>query len=219
VRHTLYTLIAIAAVALTSAPRTLASAELGQPAPALVIEELNGKTFDLAAQRGKVTVVNFWATWCAPCRKEMPTLDTFYRRYHAQGLDIIGVSADRPHDRSDVAKVMQSFSYPVGMLDDAETNGFGPPSVLPVTFVVDRAGVVRAKLTPDQTPVTEDSLAKVVLPLLAQKPQAHVSAGARCAGRGSRMNESANFPNVQTSQSAKTIKFHRPNARNTKLAG
>jgi peroxiredoxin len=159
----------IAVMVLISAPRALADSALGQPAPALVIEELNGNTFDLAGQRGKVVIVNFWATWCPPCRKEMPALDAFYRRYHAQGLEMIGLSADRPHDRSDVIKVMQSFSYPAAMLDDAKSDGFDDPSALPVTYVVDAQGVVRAKFTPDEKPVTEQSLAAAVLPLLPQR--------------------------------------------------
>lgn len=101
---------------LAGAGSAMAAAEVGQPAPALVVEELNGQTFDLAAQRGKVVVINFWATWCQPCRREMPTLDAFYRQYHRQGLEMIGLSADRLHERSGVGKVMQSFSYPAAML-------------------------------------------------------------------------------------------------------
>src|SRR5271167_1380453 len=93
-----------------------AVAEVGQPAPALVVQELDGQTFDLSAMRGKVVVINFWATWCQPCRQEMPALDAFYRQYHGQSLVMIGLSADRPHERSDVSKVMQSFSYPAAML-------------------------------------------------------------------------------------------------------
>ena len=150
-----------------------AAAEVGQHAPSLVVEQLDGQTFDLSAAHGKVIVVNFWATWCPPCREEMPALDAFYRRYHAQGLEMIGLSADRPHDRSDVTKVMQSFSYPAAMLDDAKVNDFGSPSSLPMTFVVDKDGVVRAQFTPDQTPVTEKSLSAVVLPLLPQKSASH----------------------------------------------
>ena len=153
-----------------------ASATVGSPAPALDVPELDGQTFDLSAQHGKVVVVNFWATWCPPCREEMPALDAFYRRYHGQGLEMIGVSADRPHDRSDVTKVMQSFSYPAAMLDDAKVNDFGTPDALPMTVVVDGNGVVRAKLTPDQTPVTEKSLSDAVLPLMPQKSTADPNA-------------------------------------------
>ena len=85
----------------------VAAVEVGQPAPPLAATELNGQGFDLGALRGHVVIVNFWATWCVPCRAEMPALDAFYQSDHAQGLDMIGMSADRPRDRSDVVKVMQ----------------------------------------------------------------------------------------------------------------
>lgn len=160
---------------LCAAVLAFASATVGNAAPALEVPELDGQAFDLSALRGKVVIVNFWATWCPPCREEMPALDAFYRRYHGQGLEMIGLSTDRPHDRSDVTKVMQSYSYPAAVLDDAKVNDFGSPDVLPVTFVVDRSGVIRAKLTPDQTPVTEKSLSDAVLPLLAEKPAAQTS--------------------------------------------
>jgi hypothetical protein len=79
------------------------------------------------------------------------------------------------HDRSDVTKVMQSFSYPAAMLDDAKVNDFGAPSAPPVTLVIDGTGIVRAKLTPDEKPVTEKSLGDAVLPLLPSKPAARTS--------------------------------------------
>ena len=134
-----------------------------------MVQELNGDTFDLGSQHGKVVVVNFWATWCPPCRKEMPVLDTFYRKHHPQGIEVVGVSIDRPRDAAEVHSVMQSFSYPAAMLNDAKVNEFGTPDALPETFVVDSKGIVRAKLTPEQSPVTENNLAGLVLPLLDRK--------------------------------------------------
>jgi thiol-disulfide isomerase/thioredoxin len=163
-----FCLIAAAAAVFTGTPRALAKAELGQAAPALVVEELNGSVFDLSAERGKVTIVNFWATWCAPCRREMPALEAVFRRYHDKGLEVIALSADRPHDRATVTKTAESFSYPAAMLDDAKSDGFGNPSALPLTYVVDANGIVRAKFTPEDQPLTEDSLNAAVAPLLAE---------------------------------------------------
>jgi cytochrome c biogenesis protein CcmG/thiol:disulfide interchange protein DsbE len=141
--------------------------DVGQPAPPLVAAELDGRNFDLAAFRGKTVIVNFWATWCVPCRTEMPVLDAFYRRYHDRGLEMIGLSADRPRDRGDVVKVMQAFSYPAAMLKDAKVNGFGAPEALPVTYVIGADGRVSAKFRPDETGVTEQKLDDAVLPLLS----------------------------------------------------
>jgi cytochrome c biogenesis protein CcmG, thiol:disulfide interchange protein DsbE len=63
-----------------------AASDVGQAAPALVVPELNGQLFDLRALRGKVVIVNFWATWCPPCREEMPALDSFYGVITVRGL-------------------------------------------------------------------------------------------------------------------------------------
>jgi cytochrome c biogenesis protein CcmG/thiol:disulfide interchange protein DsbE len=156
-------------LALIPASHAFAAVDVGQPAPALVARELSGKAFDLAAQRGKVVIINFWATWCPPCRKEMPILDAFYREHHSQGLEMIGISVDRPHDSTEVHNVMQSYSYPAAMSEDAQVNEFGSPDTVPLTFVVDSKGIVRAKLTPDETALTEKILAAAVLPLLAQR--------------------------------------------------
>ncbi len=156
-------------------PPAHGSADVAQAAPSLVVSELDGRSFDLGRLRGKVVIVHFWATWCPPCRAEMPALDAFYRRYGSRGLEIIGLSVDRPRDRAEVVKMMRSFSFPAAMLNEAKVNDFGAPEALPVTFVFDGSGVVRAKLTPDETPITEKSLTDAVLPLLPGNPATHSS--------------------------------------------
>lgn len=170
--RTLWLVPSLASVAALSiaAHLALAATDIGQPAPPLVAKELDGATFDLGALRGKVVIVNFWATWCGPCREEMPALNAFYRQHHGQGLELIGISADRPRDRGDVVKTMQSLAYPAAMLGDAEVNGFGRPGAIPVTYVIDANGVVRGKFSPDQTAVTAQQLDAAVLPLLSQVP-------------------------------------------------
>ena len=70
-----------------------------QPAPPLTIETLGSGEFDLGAMRGKVVLVDFWATWCAPCLAEFPTLAKFYRKHRAQGFEVIALSIDRPGTR------------------------------------------------------------------------------------------------------------------------
>jgi cytochrome c biogenesis protein CcmG, thiol:disulfide interchange protein DsbE len=163
--------IACAATILTEmsvGPCTVAATEVGQVAPALVVRELDGQRFDLGAKRGKVVLVDFWATWCPPCRAEMPALDAFYRRYRNRGVEMIGVSVDGSRDRAAVGKLMHALSYPAALVSDAKVNGFGMPSALPIMYVVDAHGVVRAKLTPNQGPLTAERLIEIVRPLLPQ---------------------------------------------------
>ncbi|MGP0092730.1 MAG: TlpA family protein disulfide reductase [Xanthobacteraceae bacterium] len=139
-----------------------AAPTMDEAAPSLVVTELDGQTFDLSKLRGKVVLVNYWATWCAPCRKEMPTLDAFYRRYHEQGLEMIGISIDRPRELEKVRKTMTSLAYPGAMLNEITVNGFGPPEGAPLTYVVDANGVVRDKFIAAPNKLLMD----VVVPLL-----------------------------------------------------
>ena len=143
------------------------AAQVGQPAPALGIDLLDGKHFDLGAAKGKVVVINYWATWCPPCREEMPALDAFYREYHGQGVELLGLSMDRPRDRKKVTKVMEAFGYPAAIASQADPNGFGSPRILPMTYVIDRDGAVRAILFgTDAKPMSIQELKDAVLPLL-----------------------------------------------------
>jgi cytochrome c biogenesis protein CcmG, thiol:disulfide interchange protein DsbE len=142
--------------------RALAAPEMDQPAPPLIATALDGQTFDLAKLRGKVILVNFWATWCAPCRREMPVLDAFYRHYREQGLELIGISVDFARDRAKMRKAAGAVSYPTTMANDIPVNGFGQPEGVPVTYVVDAEGVVRDKFIATPNKLLHD----VVIPLL-----------------------------------------------------
>ena len=135
---------------------------MNSPAPPLVVSALDGQVFDLAKLRGDVVLVNYWATWCAPCRKDMPKLDAFYRRHHGQNLQMIGISVDRQRDLEKVRKVMASLAYPIAVLKDVTVDGFGPPEGVPVTWVIDAEGNVRDKFIE----VRDELLTGIVLPLL-----------------------------------------------------
>jgi thiol-disulfide isomerase/thioredoxin len=137
---------------------------MDQPAPSLVLTQLSGAAFDLSKLRGKVVLVNYWATWCVPCRKEMPVLNSFYQRHRADGLEVIAISADRPQDIAKMRKMSSSLAYPTATMNEITDDGFGPPEGFPLTYVVDRNGVVRDKFID----VREQLLTDVVLPLLRQ---------------------------------------------------
>ena len=139
-----------------------AAPEMDHPAPPLIATALDGQTLDLAKLRGKVILVNFWATWCAPCRREMPVLDAFYRRYREHGLELIGISVDFARDGAKMRKAGGAVSYPTAMANDMSVNGFGPPEGVPVTYVIDVEGIVRDKFIATPNKLLHD----VVIPLL-----------------------------------------------------
>jgi len=159
--------IAVAAALLWFAPASQparAAPEIGKAAPALVVTALDGRTFDLAKLKGKVVLVNYWATWCAPCKKDIPKLDAFYRRYHGRKLEMIGISVDRDRDLPKVRKVMASLAYPVAILKDVTVNGFGEPEGVPITWIIDPDGKVRDRMID----VRDELLNRLVVPLLPQ---------------------------------------------------
>jgi cytochrome c biogenesis protein CcmG, thiol:disulfide interchange protein DsbE len=135
---------------------------IGQPVPALVATTLGGEDFDLGKLRGDVVLVNYWATWCAPCRKDMPKLDAFYKRYQGRHLQLIGISVDRPGDLKKVRKIAAALAYPVVLQKDITTDGFGPPQGFPITWIVDPSGKVRDRMID----VRDELLDGIVLPLL-----------------------------------------------------
>ncbi len=161
---------ALMVLAALAAPAS-AGVKLGAPAPVLQGADLAGHEVDLAAEHGRVVIVSFWATWCAPCRLEMPILNQSYLRHHAEGLDVIGVSTDRPRNLADVKRAMQDIRYPSLMAADAKQNGFGTPRALPQTFVIDRQGVVRAVFGVLGQPVTEAAIETTVSELLRDGAQ------------------------------------------------
>jgi cytochrome c biogenesis protein CcmG/thiol:disulfide interchange protein DsbE len=115
----------------------------GAPAPAIEGRLLDGTGFSLAAHAGKVVMFNFWATWCAPCREEMPALDAYYRRHHGEGFELIAISMDSPKDEAKARAMMQYFAFPAALARETNVKGYGRIWRLPLTFVIDRRGILR----------------------------------------------------------------------------
>jgi cytochrome c biogenesis protein CcmG, thiol:disulfide interchange protein DsbE len=116
---------------------------VGQRAPALRLPQLGGGTIDLATLRGKPVWVNFMATWCPPCRDELPLMGGFAARYADKGLVVVAV--DVKEDEASVASFMTSLnaSIPVGLDADGKAQATWRAAALPVHFWIDSQGVVR----------------------------------------------------------------------------
>jgi len=107
--------------------------------PDFALNDLSGKSWRLSELRGKVVLINFWATWCPPCRKELPDLETLYGRFASQGLVVVGIS-DEPATKVEPFVRKHGLSFPV-LLDAARTvNEMFAIKGIPKTFIYDRAG-------------------------------------------------------------------------------
>lgn len=140
-----------------------------RPAPQLMATLLDGAHFDSAAQRGKVILVNFWASWCAPCREEMPAIESFYRRHRDHGLEVIAISMDEDKDAATVRRLAQAHTFPIALASQANYKGFGRIWRLPMTFVIDREGRLREEITARTAQVDLDFLEARVTPLLESR--------------------------------------------------
>jgi peroxiredoxin len=103
---------------------------------------LSGTPVSLSGYKGKVVLLNFWATWCPPCRQEMPTLQKHYTDYEAQGLVVVGVEAGEPKAEVQDFVTEQHLTFPVLPDEKTTVTDMYRVSALPTTFVIDREGVI-----------------------------------------------------------------------------
>ena len=122
----------------------LAPVMRGKQAPAFALTSLDGKKVSLADYKGRPVLVNFWATWCGPCKVEMPWFEEFCRQYGAQGFEILGLTDDVDAGKETIAKVAgkAGVSYPILLTDGKVQSAYGGLDVLPMSFYVDRNGVI-----------------------------------------------------------------------------
>jgi cytochrome c biogenesis protein CcmG, thiol:disulfide interchange protein DsbE len=141
------------------------SSQVGAPVPAIKVQSLTGKKIDVASYRGRVLLLDVWASWCGPCKQELPMLDAMARRLKSQGIDVLAVSVDQKRDSVD--KFLEGHGRwaltiahdPAGAIAERLQ-----PDKMPTSYVIDRAGIVRyvnAGFVPDDAPVIERRLLEV----------------------------------------------------------
>ncbi len=115
-------------------------------APDFQLKTLDGQMLQLSALKGKVVLLDFWATWCPPCKAEIPHFKELYTGYKDRGLEIIGASLDEGGEGPVKAFVQQNgVTYPVGLADSRLAQAYGGIQGIPTTFLIDREGKIAKK--------------------------------------------------------------------------
>jgi cytochrome c biogenesis protein CcmG/thiol:disulfide interchange protein DsbE len=146
-RAGLVLLTAALACGRADAPRAATGVTVGAPAPAYAAQTLEGTPVALADLKGRVVLLNIWATWCQPCRQEMPALDTLHTRYGGEGLTVVGVSIDEPQTRDRIAGFAQDLGAHYTLWhdpDDRVSSTFLAIGV-PASYLIGRDGTLRWK--------------------------------------------------------------------------
>jgi peroxiredoxin len=135
----------VASIAIGLASVTAAQAAAGNTAaPAFSLPNKAGETIDLGKFKGQVVMLNFWASWCGPCRTEMPLMDQIYKKYSPAGFTLLGVNVDT--DSTDAQKFLSQVpvSFPIAFDRDNKVSKLYEVSAMPSTVFIDRKGNVRA---------------------------------------------------------------------------
>lgn len=139
----------------------------GTAVPFQSARTITGAPFDTT---GQVTIVHYWATWCAPCRVEMPILDAYYRKHHSQGLAMLAVSIDEGASNRRLQEATSRFSFPVASVDNVRMPRRDIPIGIPVNRIYDRSGrLVFTEGGDGRSTIDMATLERVVTPLLAKR--------------------------------------------------
>jgi cytochrome c biogenesis protein CcmG/thiol:disulfide interchange protein DsbE len=140
---------------------------IGEPAPPATLVTLDGQRISTPDLLGQVVILTFWATYCEPCREELPILSAYAERYAARGLVVLGFGLDEPDALTQVRAAAQSWHFPVGLLANSSAAGYGRIWRMPANFTIDRHGRLADNAWKDkQAAWTRERLERIVLPLL-----------------------------------------------------
>lgn len=134
----------------------------GNLAPDFELKTLDGSSIRLSSLKGKKVILNFWATWCPPCRSEMPDIEKFYVDQKDKGLEVLAVNlTNAEKNRADVAPFLKNFgiTFPVVLDEKGSVGELYNINPIPASFVIDTQGVIRKKLV---GPMTYDSMKAMV---------------------------------------------------------
>ena len=131
----------IFAVVLLLAPGAAFAGPVGKPAPKYVLVDYEGHEISQADLRGKVVILNYWATWCAPCRNEMPAMDLYVRHHKGAPLAIYAITVDNQVPYSRLKFLDDSLAF--SLVQKLKGRGYGIRGGVPTSYVIDRAGIVR----------------------------------------------------------------------------
>ena len=130
---------------------------------------VTGQLINLDRSRHEIVLIHYWATWCAPCRVEMPMLDAISRRYGNQGLRVIGIALDAGASRQKIATAAAAVSFPVARLGDSNIRVRDVPAALPETLVYGRDGSLRYRFRASGTMLDAATLDRIIPPLVAER--------------------------------------------------
>ena len=117
--------------------------EIGKPAPDFTLKSMAGTNLNLTEQRGNIIVINFWASWCGPCRKEMPVLQTFYNKYQDLGVSVWGVNVEQENQAGRDFLADLDLTFPILFDATNKISATYDVEAMPTTVIIDRDGVVR----------------------------------------------------------------------------
>ena len=141
---------------------------IGESAPPATLVALDGQRISTTELLGHIVILTFWATWCGPCREELPLLSAYATQHASEGLTVLAFTLDSPDELRKVQPVAQSLSFPVGFLANSSLPGYGRIWRIPVNFTINREGHLIDDGWKDKDAAwTSERLERIVTPLLS----------------------------------------------------